>query len=137
MKLLLDVNVLLDALLDRKPHSAASGAVWNSVERRKCDAVLGAHSITTIHYLISKESGAVKAKQTIGLLLSVFGIAPVNEKTIREALRLDWPDFEDAVTAATAASAGCDAIVTRDPKGFSLSPIRVLTPESAAALLGR
>lgn len=27
-KVLLDTNVLLDVLLDRKPHAEASGAVW-------------------------------------------------------------------------------------------------------------
>ena len=134
MKLLLDANVVLDVLLDRKPHSVASSAVWNAAERKKCDAVLAAHCVTTIHYLVAKNSGSARAKRTIGLLLSVFGIATVDEKTIREALRLDWPDFEDAITTAAASSAGCDAIITRDLKGFAKSPIPILTPASASAL---
>jgi hypothetical protein len=45
------------------------------------------------------------------------------------------PDFEDSVTAAAAELAGCDLIVTRDPKGFRGSPVRALAPEAAAPLL--
>ena len=53
------------------------------------------------------------------------------------ALQLSFPDFEDAVTAAAARLAGCDYIVTRDPKGFRGSPVRCLTPEAVAPLLGK
>ena len=40
-----------------------------------------------------------------------------------------------AVTAAAARVAGCEYIVTRDPKGFRGSPVRSLTPEAATPLL--
>ena len=135
MKLLFDTNVVLDVLLDRKPHSIASGALWNSVERKKCQGVLAAHCITTIHYLISKHSGAFSAGQTIRSLQAVFGVASVDGHIIGDAMRLEWVDFEDAVTAAAAIGAGCDAIVTRDPKGFSKSALPVLTPETASILI--
>jgi hypothetical protein len=39
------------------------------------------------------------------------------------------------VTAAAAQMAGCDYIVTRDPKGFRASPIPVVTPEAVIPLL--
>ena len=38
---------------------------------------------------------------------------------IQEALHLPLPDFENAITAAAARSAGCEYIVTRDPRGFA------------------
>ena len=41
-----------------------------------------------------------------------------------------------AVTAAAARTAGCEFIVTRDPKGFRGSPVRSLTPEAVTPLLG-
>ena len=43
-------------------------------------------------------------------------------------------DFEDSVTAA-ATAAGCDLIVTRDPKGFRASPVPVFTPEAAIPVM--
>ncbi len=54
---------------------------------------------------------------------------------LRRALSLGWPDFEDAVCAAAAESCGCDAIVTRDPKGFVESPVRVVDCPAALAWL--
>jgi hypothetical protein len=55
---------------------------------------------------------------------------------MRAALALRWDDFEDAVTAAAAQRARCAAIVTRNPKDFKGSPVRVVTPAEAAAWLG-
>ena len=44
-------------------------------------------------------------------------------------------DLEDNVSLACALAAGLDAIVTRDPRGFSGSPIPVLSPTDLLARL--
>ncbi len=137
MRVLVDVNVILDVLLDRQPHSAASVAVWAAIETGRAEGLLAAHALTTIHYLIRKEQGSAKAKRTISAILRVFEVAMVDASVIQAALGLSSPDFEDAVTASAAKFAGCDVIVVRDPKGFRESPVRVLTPEAAAPILRR
>ncbi|MEK7407763.1 MAG: PIN domain-containing protein [Acidobacteriota bacterium] len=134
-RLLLDVNVVLDVLLDRRPHVEASGAVWAAIERGQAQGVLAAHAVTTIHYLVRREQGAARARGTIAAILQVFGVAPVDQKVVQGALQLAWHDFEDSATAAAAELAGCHALVTRDPRGFPASPVRVISPEEAAALL--
>ena len=134
-KVLVDVNVVLDVLLNRQPHATASSAVWAAVESGVVKGVLAAHAVTTIHYLIRKELGNDRATKMLAGILRVFGVAAVDEITIRDALDLLSGDFEDAVTAAAARHAGCDLIVTRDPKGFRRSPVRALTPEAAAHLI--
>ena len=133
-RILFDVNVVLDVLLDRKPHVEASAAAWAAVENGTAEGLLAAHAVTTIHYLIRKESGTTKAKGLLSAILRVFSVAAVDGGVIQEALQLSCPDFEDAVTAAAARHAQCDYIVTRDPKGFRGSPVRSLTPESALPL---
>jgi len=132
---LIDVNVVLDVLLNRQPHVTASSAVWAAIENRSAEGMLAAHAVTTIHYLIAKEHGAAKARRTMNSILRVFRVAMVNEEVIQQALRLSSPDCEDSVTASAALLAGCDVIVTRDPKGFRGSPVRALTPEAAAPIL--
>jgi predicted nucleic acid-binding protein len=134
-KTLVDVNVVLDVLLDRQPHAKASSAVWTAIETGSSQGLLAAHSVTTIHYLIRREIGAVKATNAISRILKVFGVAMVDGAVLQEALQLSLPDFEDSVTAAAAQLSGCELIVTRDPKGFRGSPIRTLTPEAALPLL--
>ena len=134
-RVLVDVNVVLDVLLDRTPHVAGSSAVWAAIETGPAEGLLAAHAVTTIHYLIRKEQGATRARRTMGAILAVFRVAKVDGTVIQDALQLPCPDFEDAVTASAAAFAGCEAVITRDPKGFRGSPVRILTPELALPLL--
>jgi predicted nucleic acid-binding protein len=136
-RILLDTNVVLDVLLDRKPYVDASAATWAAVETGALKGMLAAHAVTTIHYLIRKEMGNTKAARTISAILGVFEVAIVDGVVIREALQLPVADFEDAVTAAAARSARCECVVTRDPKGFRGSPVRSMTPEAVMPLLIR
>jgi predicted nucleic acid-binding protein len=94
-----------------------------------------AHAVTTIHYLVQKEMGNSKAKRILSSILRVFGVAAVDGAVVQEALQLPFSDFEDAVTAAAARLAGCECIVTRDPKGFRRSPVPCFTPEAVIPLL--
>ena len=132
-RLLFDVNVVLDVLLDRKPFVDASSAAWAAVERGDADGLLSAHALTTLHYLNAKAVGVRQATETTEALLSVFEVAPVDEAVLRSALALEWKDFEDAVTAAGARRSKCDAVVTRNPRDFKGAPIKVLTPSEAVA----
>ena len=54
---------------------------------------------------------------------------------LRGALQYETHDFEDAVSEAAAQASACEAIVTRDPKGFRAAGLPVLTPEAAVPLL--
>ena len=134
-RILFDTNIVMDVLLERKPHVVASVALWAAVESGIAEGMLAAHAVTTIHYLLRKEMGIVKSKRIITSIMSIFRIAAVDGAAIQEALQLPLSDFEDAVTAAAARFAGCDCIATRDPKGFRGSTIRSLTPEAITALL--
>jgi predicted nucleic acid-binding protein len=134
-KTLVDVNVILDVLLDRQPHAKASSGVWTAIEAGHSQGLLAAHAVTAIHYLIRRELGAAQATRSISKILTVFGVAAVNETVIQEAFQMSLPDFEDSVTAAAALLAGCDFIISRDPKGFRGSPIRSFAPEAAVPLL--
>ena len=136
-KVLVDINVVLDVLLDRQPHVGGSAAVWAAIETGRAEGLLAAHAVTTIHYLVRKELGTARARRTVSSILRVFSVATVDGAVIEDALHLSLPDFEDAVTVSAARFAGCDYIVTRDPKGFRGSPIRLLTPEAAAPLLAK
>ena len=134
-RLLFDVNVVLDVLLDRKPFADTSSEVWATVERGEAEGFLSAHAITTLHYLNAKAVGARMARETTDALLSVFAVAGVDDAVLNAALALNWNDFEDAVTTAAAKRAKCEALVTRNPSDFKGSAVRVLTPSEALAWL--
>jgi predicted nucleic acid-binding protein len=132
-RLLLDVNVVLDVLLDRDPHAETSAALWAAVEDGRAEGLLSAHAVTTLHYLNARSVGPKMARETTESLLSVFDVAAVDERVLAAALGLGWTDFEDAVTAAAARRAKCDVLVTRNPRDFKRSPVRVMTPAEAVA----
>ncbi|MGE0360128.1 MAG: PIN domain-containing protein [Vicinamibacterales bacterium] len=134
-RVLLDVNVVLDVLLDRAPFAEAASALWAAIERGRAEGLLSAHAVTTIHYLNARAVGPKLAHDTTDALLDVFDVAPVDGAVLRAAVGLGWKDFEDAVTAAAARRARCDALVTRNRRDFARSPIRVLSPAEAAAWL--
>jgi predicted nucleic acid-binding protein len=134
-RLLLDLNVILDVLLDRRPHVDAAARVWAAVESHAAIGLVPAHGLTTIHYLVERERGTREARRVVEALLGIFQVVPVDEAVLREALALPFGDFEDAVCAACATAARCDALVTRDVSGFRRSPVPVLTPAAAAAVI--
>ena len=136
-RVLVDTNIVMDILLNREPHIAASSAVWAAIETGSVEGLPAAHAVTAIHYLIRIEQGVAKARRTVRAMLRVFGVS--SGGCIRSPGRpgLTWagPDFEGSGTAAAAKLAGCDLIVTRDPHDFRGSPVRALMPAVAAPIL--
>lgn len=136
-RLLLDVNVLLDVLLDRDPWSESAAALWAAVESGTARGFIPAHGVTTIHSLMRKARGAAFADRGVSELLSVFGVARVDASVLKAALSLRFAHFEDAVCAAAGGAARCDLLVTRDPAGFRGSPVEVASPGEALVRLAR
>lgn len=134
-KLLLDINVVLDVMLERRRHAEPAAAVWRAVELGVATGFVPAHGLTTAYYLARRARGPSFARRVVEELLSVFRAARVDDQVLRQALALSWPDFEDAVCAACAVAAGCEVIVTRDPRGFRNAPLPCLDPGAALAWL--
>jgi len=133
-RFLLDLNVILDVILDRE-ESVAAAQLWALLERGKGRGFVPAHGVTTLFYLVARAQGASFARQAIDGMLRVFAVAPVDEKVLRRALALGWNDFEDAVCASAAEACRCDAIVTRDAKGFVDARVQAIDPGTAVAWL--
>lgn len=135
MRVLFDTNVILDVLLARAPHVAPATALLDRVATKTLDGLLGATTLTTIHYLATKAVGARAAQGHIRTLLALFEVAPVTRAVLTDALELDLADYEDAVLHEAARHAGADAIVTRDPKGFAQARLKRYAPEELLRFL--
>lgn len=135
--LLLDLNIILDVILDRAPGAEAASALWAAIEKGQNRALIPAHGLTTVFYVLQKAHNAAFARNGVERLVSVFGVAAVDDTVIRRALALGWPDFEDAVCSAAAEIAGCEAIVTRDPDGYPNCTLPVIDAAAALAWLVR
>ena len=123
MKLMIDLNVALDILMNRQPFANDSLAVCNGKDR----CFVSAHMVTTAVYLTEK-FGPEATNATLDFLLNNFTVVPCDAKILSAARLLEFKDYEDAVVAVSAQKAGCRYIVTRNPRDFALSPVPAITP---------
>ena len=128
MKVLLDLNVLLDVVQNRVPHYHDSAKVLSLARLGGIQAVLPVHAFTTLYYILAKAAGKAKADQTIDWLLAHFEVAVADKAVLRRARQLPLADFEDAVVASLAEAGQCDHVVTRNVSDFAGSPVSALTP---------
>ena len=135
MNVLFDTNVILDVMLDRAPFSEPASLLLSLVEQGDIKGFICATTITTIHYLAAKNSEQNHARDQIKNLITLFDIVPVNRPVIENALKSKFSDFEDAAIYMSAWSAGVEAIVTRDIKGFKKSELPVYSPTEMLIIL--
>ena len=130
MKVIIDTNIFIDVMLDRKPLAESSACVLKACENGAVQGFVSASCVTDIFYIIRKYShSAEKAYSAIGNILEIAGIIPVTESEILRAYKKHYSDFEDGLLSECAFSAGADYIVTRNTKDFSESVIPAITPE--------
>lgn len=129
MKIMLDLNVMLDIFQERHPYYSASSMVISKVLNSEAIGLLPSHALTTIYYLTSKYSGKQKADELIDWMLNHFEIVAAYKASFIRARSLPISDFEDAVIVSLAESANCNFIITRNISDFKESPIKALTPE--------
>ena len=136
MKVLVDLNVILDVLGEREPYYRTSAEVWGVIEDGEAEGLIAAHSMTTVHYLIRRHLNQDKANSAVQDLMKVFSVAAVDSEVLGEAIGMRWPDFfEDAVQMAAASRSGADYIVTRNPKDFKGGLVDILQPGEFLAML--
>jgi predicted nucleic acid-binding protein len=133
VKVLLDTNVVLDVLLDRKPHVADSARIFCLVEEGKVSGMLCATTLTTLDYLLTQSLGRSDSRPVLARLMRLFDIAPVTRAVIEGALRSAMTDFEDAVLVHAARQAGADAVITRNPKDFAKATCPIFDPRQFLA----
>ncbi len=129
MKVLIDTNLVLDLLLNRKPFVDMAVKVFEHAEKGCIDAYITANSVTDIVYILRK---AYSGDEIRGHLQNMFGfikIMSVTSSDIIGAFKLDIPDYEDALIVQCAKAGGVSYIVTRNKKDFLECPVECLSAE--------
>ena len=135
MKLLLDVNVLLDVLANREPFADDAALILSAIERDRHTGFVAAHTVTTLFFLLNRSVGKRKARKAVTDLLKLLEVVAVDHDRLLQALAMNWSDFEDAVQAACATKAEVDYLVTRDEAGFRGADVEVISPAELVAVL--
>ena len=135
MKIALDLNVLLDVAQNRPEFYQDSEEVLARAREGDYEAVISAHLLTTLHYVMAKFSGRSVADAVVDGLLADFAVAGPDNALLPRARALPITDFEDNAVAAVAEAAKCDYIVTRNVPDFTGSPVPAITPADFLKLL--
>jgi predicted nucleic acid-binding protein len=129
LKVMLDLNVLLDVVQRREPFYAASAAVLGQAIEGPNVACLPGHALTTLHYIVAKYASREHAGTLVDWVLAHLEIVPQDRAQFVRARNLQFADFEDAAVASAAEASGCELIITRNVADFGSSPVPAVTPE--------
>ena len=136
MKVLIDTNVIVDALTSREPWKESAEKIFLMAANRIMEVYITASSATDIYYLVRKYLHSTEqAKQVMGKLFSLMGILTVTEDECVDALASAVSDYEDAVIERTAVKADMDYIITRNVKDYQGAMIKVMRPDDFSALM--
>jgi predicted nucleic acid-binding protein len=93
--------------------------------------------LATFSYLVGRAASPAEARDFIADLIEGTDIARLDNSEVKRALTLPLADFEDALIAAAAESAGATHIVTRNVSDFRKSPVKAVTPEEFMRLVAK
>ena len=136
MKVLVDTNVIIDALTSREPWNKSAENIFLLGANRVVDLYITASSATDIYFLVRKYfHNAEEAKKVMGKLYSFIEILDVSGTDCVEAIASPIADYEDAVVEKVASRKGMDYIVTRNIKDFQYAKVKVILPDEFISLM--
>lgn len=129
-KVLADVNVCLDLIMDRKPFVEHSGQLFELAENGDIELCISGLSFDKLFYVMRPAIGAKKSIEKLRLLRENVHVAYVNTRVVDQALQSGWTDLEDALQYFCAVHNGCDYLVTRNKNDFKSGKdsLMVVTP---------
>ncbi|MCI8705115.1 MAG: PIN domain-containing protein [Anaerotignum sp.] len=136
MRILVDTNIIIDALTGREPFREAAEQVFLIAANRAEDMYITASSVTDIYYLVRKHLHSTEqSKDVMSKLCELFYILDVTSGDCMDALASEIKDYEDAVVACCAYRSQIDYIVTRNIKDYAASKVRAISPEKFVEII--
>ena len=126
MKVLVDTNVILDVLCNRKEFVEDSLRVFQCCETQHITGYISALSIPNIVYIMRKELDPERITEILHTLTMVFSVVELREGDLLKAAEL--PFGEDAIQSVCATRVRADYIVTRNEKDFVNSTVPAIGP---------
>ena len=122
-RVLVDTNILLDAILDREESQEAQDVIDRCSGWGDFGMVCGL-SLKDVYYITTRINGEAWARNVVHRLMGLLFVAPVDTEVCDRALNSNEPDFEDGIIRSCAELNGADFIVTHDKAAFANSTVR-------------
>lgn len=131
MKILVDTNVVIDALIGRQPYFDNADKIIKLCADKKVQGYLAAHSIPNLFYILRKSMSLEERRHVLLQLCDIFIVEGIDSVKIITAIEnRSFLDFEDCLQDECAISVGADYIVTRNVKDFTYAKVKAISPEN-------
>lgn len=142
MRAILDTNVVVDVLQRREPWFQDGAVIFRAIANKQVTGCLTAKQIADLHFFSRKqfkgeENVDTKARQVVGKILSLFELIDTLGIDCQNALGINNGDYEDAILIESAARAGVEYIVTRNPAHYKTSSVQVYSPAEFVRFISR
>ena len=130
-KVLIDTDVILDFLFDRKPFSEDAAQILSWCENSKIQGFVTSIMLSNIYYLLRKTAKHEKVIENLKMLLNIVDVITTNKDAVLDALHSEFKDFEDALQNFSAQNSNeIKVIITRNSKDYKTSNLAVMEPET-------
>eukprot|EP01037_Dinobryon_pediforme_P011952 gene11952-12041_t len=132
----MDTNVVIDFLSNRHPFAIDAARLFDLSVNGKIRIYISAVSYNNIYYILRQSLTHSATIKLLAELSDLTEVADVTTNIIRESLKADFKDYEDAIQYYCALNiADIDFIVTQNTKDFKKSRLPILTPTEALSSL--
>jgi predicted nucleic acid-binding protein len=130
----MDTNIVIDFLANRRPFAMDAAKLFDLAVSGKVRIFIAAVSYNNIYYILRQSMPGNATLKLLEELADMTEITDVTAAVIRQSLKTDFKDHEDAIQYYSALSIpDLDFIVTRNTRDFKKSKLAVLTPTEALA----
>lgn len=135
-KVLIDTDVILDFLFDRKPFSEDAAQILSWCENEKIQGFVTSIMLSNIYYLLRKTAKHEKVIENLKMLLNIVDVITTNKDAVLDALHSEFKDFEDALQNFSAQNSNeIKVIITRNIKDYKTSNLAIMEPETYISLV--
>ena len=133
-RILIDSDVILDLLLDRKPFCEDSLAIIYACEQKQLQGFVTPVIIANVYYIFRQKASHVTVTEQLKLLLNIISVLNMDQKQVLAALDSKFTDFEDALQYFSAIQSNkVDVIITRNTSDYKKSALPVFKPNEFLA----
>jgi predicted nucleic acid-binding protein len=125
----IDTDVIIDFLIDRKPHSREVAIIFTLIEQKKLKGYVSSLTFSNLYYVLRKIVSHNKVIAKLDSISRLLTILKFDQQTIKDAIASGFTDFEDSIQYYCALDyKKIDVIITGNTKDFKTSEIPVMTP---------
>ncbi|GHU55360.1 DNA-binding protein [Spirochaetia bacterium] len=130
MNIILDTNIVIDAIASRIPFNKEAEQIIRLAAGQSLISAITASTASDVYYIARKH--LKDTKETIIQLKKLFTIVDiisVDKSDCLAAFDTGISDYEDSLLAVCTMKWGADFIITRNTKDFINSPVLAVKPD--------